>query len=57
MGLTLTLAGLVGLTLFLLLVWPPLALLPFSVGAIAGGLLVDWGSLRGKPSTPPQRPS
>lgn len=46
----LTVVGLVGLSLFGWLVWPPFVLLPFSVACVAAGLFTDWEKLNGKPA-------
>jgi len=51
----LTVAGLVGLSLFCWFVWPPLAFLPSSIAAVLAGLLIDWEAQRGK-SAPSHRP-
>lgn len=47
--------GAVGLVVFGWLVWPPLAVLVFSVQSLAAGLLIDWEAVRGKSArTPPK---
>ena len=47
--------GLVGLSVFGWLVWPPLVLLPGSLTAVAVGLLVDWEAPRGDIVAPPDQ--
>jgi hypothetical protein len=51
----LVVAGVVGLSVFGWLVWPPLVVLPISVACLAAGLLIDWEAPRGK-SAPSHHP-
>lgn len=55
MAVVLALVGVVGLTVFLWFCWPPLALLPVSIGCLAAGVLIDWERLRGQPSPQARR--
>jgi hypothetical protein len=56
-GIVLVSLGLIGLTVFCLIAYPPSAIVPISVALIALGLLIDWEALRGKLAKPhrPQR--
>ena len=55
LSVALVLFAVVDLTVFAACIWPPLALLPAGVAALAAGLLIDWEKLRGQPSSPAQR--
>lgn len=51
-ALVLTLAGILGLTVFAAFIWLPLALGVLSVSALAAGLFVDWEALSESSPTP-----
>ena len=56
LGAVLTLVGVVGLSVFGWLVWPPLVVAVPSVAALAAGLLIDWEAVSGESAhTPPRR--